>query len=240
MKTLVVVPAYNEEACLPTTLEELQALPADFEVLIVNDGSSDATGAIAEKFCAQRPGWQVVHLPVNCGIGVAVQTGYLYAAQCGRYTYVVQLDADGQHDPTTIPTLVQACQQHQWDLCIGSRFLGHQREASGTTRWRRLGIRMLQALIHGLSGVRLTDPTSGLRCAAPAAWKRFAREYPDDYPEPESAFWAVRSGLRVGEVPVTMRPRRAGASSIRRGQSLYYMAKVSLAILLDRLRAQGR
>jgi glycosyltransferase involved in cell wall biosynthesis len=240
MRHLVVIPAYNEEEALPGTVARLQELPDGFELLVVDDGSTDRTGPIAEQLVASsRVPLHVLHLPMNSGIGVAVQTGYLFAAQRGGYDYVIQLDADGQHDPASIPALVNDCATQGLDLCVGSRFLAAQEGGYQSTFARRVGIRFFSWLIRRFSGMQLTDPTSGFRCAGPRAWRRFARDYPDDYPEPESLFWCARNRLRIGEVPVRMRPRQGGLSSIRPGGSVYYMLKVSLAILLDKLRARG-
>jgi glycosyltransferase involved in cell wall biosynthesis len=238
MKNLVIIPAYNEAEALPRTLADLQALPDAYEVLVVNDGSLDPTQAVAERLArTSRLPVHVVNLPANCGIGVAVQTGYLFAAAAGRYRYVIQLDADGQHPAESIPRLVAQCEARGLDLCVGSRFLVWDREGFHSTFARRLGIRFFAALISLLSGVRVTDPTSGFRCAGPRAWACFARHYPDDYPEPESLFWCARNKLHVGELPVCMRARAGGVSSIGRAASWYYMLKVSLSILMERLRA---
>ncbi len=236
VKNLVVVPAYNEEETLPGSVEALDQLPPGYDVLIVDDGSTDATGVVAEKIAATpgRRSIRVVHLAENCGIGVAVQTGYLFAREERDYRYVVQFDADGQHDATSIPELVACCEREQLDLCVGSRFLGT--DGFRSTAARRVGIRFLSTLVRALSGRRVTDPTSGLRCAGPRAWSAFARRYPDDYPEPESLFWCLRNGLRTGEVPVSMERRRAGESSIGSLRAAYYMVKVTTAILVDRLR----
>jgi glycosyltransferase involved in cell wall biosynthesis len=237
MRHLIVIPAYNEEAALPRTLAALQELPADFDLLVVNDGSRDGTQRVAEAAAAtSRLPLHVVQLPLNGGIGVAVQTGYLFAAKRGIYYYVLQFDADGQHDAAALPELVRVCQERQLDLCIGSRFLDPPPGAFRSSFGRRLGIRFLAGVIRLLTGVRATDPTSGLRCAGPRAWQRFARHYPEDYPEPETLFWCARNRLRIGEIPVRMYARQEGASSIHGWQPLYYMLKVTLAILFDRLR----
>ena len=238
-KTLVVMPAYNEEAALPHTVATLQALPPGFDILIVNDGSRDRTGTVAEELArTSRPPVHVLHLPLNGGIGVAVQTGYLFAAKMGQYKYVIQFDADGQHDVDALAKLVAQSEAGQLDMCIGSRFLDPKAAGFKSTFSRRIGIRFFARLIRLLSGVRVTDPTSGLRCAGPRAWTRFARTYPEDYPEPETLAWCLRNGLKVAELPVTMHARQGGVSSIRLWQSLYYMLKVTLAILLDWLRPQ--
>jgi glycosyltransferase involved in cell wall biosynthesis len=237
----VVIPAFNEEACLADTLAAFRVLPAGYDVLVVDDGSHDRTAEVAERAAgsAGRPAW-VIRLPMNGGIGAAVQTGYLFARDRGGYEYVVQCDADGQHDPADVPVLVDACRRRGLDLCVGSRFLDPAMSGDRSTFLRRMGIRLFARLIGVLSGTRLTDPTSGFRCSGPRAWRRFARSYPEDYPEPESVFWCVRNGLAVGEVPVRMRPRAGGTSSIRSWRAAYYVLKVSLAILIDRLRAGER
>jgi glycosyltransferase involved in cell wall biosynthesis len=238
-RNLIVVPAYNEEETLARTVAELQALPDDYEILLVNDGSHDATGELARRLAAQSAlRLHVLHLPMNCGIGVAVQAGYLFAEQAGNYRYVIQFDADGQHDAAYIPALVAECENKNLDLCVGSRFLKAGAAEFQSTLPRRLGIGFFAWLIGLLSGVRVTDPTSGFRCAGARSWKRFARHYPEDYPEPESLFWCARNHLRIGEAPVRMRPRQGGVSSIRAGTAVYYMLKVSLAILLDWVRTK--
>jgi hypothetical protein len=180
----------------------------------------------------------VLHLPVNSGIGAAVQTGYRFAANRGTYKYVIQFDADGQHDAQAILPIVERCDRDGLDLCIGSRFLTKANGGFRSTATRRIGIRFFAWLISAMSRIWVTDPTSGLRCASPRAWRRFADHYPEDYPEPESLFWCARNGLRIGELPVTMFERQGGVSSIRRTRAVYYMAKVTLAILFDRMRGR--
>lgn len=234
---LVVIPAFNEAKALAGTISSLQSLPDEFELLLVNDGSTDETSDVAHRLVSSsRLPLHVVDLPLNGGIGVAVQTGYLFAAQQKRFRYVIQFDADGQHDARSILALVQAVGQGELDLCIGSRFLNVRPEGFRSTFLRRFGIRFLCLLISLLGRTRVTDPTSGFRCAGPRAWRGFAERYPDDYPEPESLYWCIRNRLRVGEVPVTMFERTSGRSSIRLGRSLYYMIKVTLAIAVDLLR----
>jgi hypothetical protein len=133
--------------------------------------------------------------------------------------------------------LVDACERGGLDLCIGSRFLAADAAGFRSTFARRVGIRFFAWLIGALSGVPVTDPTSGYRCAGPRVWRRFADYYPEDYPEPESLFWCARNHLKVGELPVVMHDRQGGTSSIRRLRAVYYMVKVSMSILFDRLRA---
>ncbi len=237
MRSLIVVPAYNEESSLPSTLASLQAVPEWFDILVVNDGSTDSTGKVAESFAASSPRTvHVVHLVDNCGIGAAVQTGFVFAAQTQRYRYVVQFDADGQHEAEFVQKLVQECERRGLDLCIGSRFLASDEGGFRSTRIRRIGIQFFCRLVAVLTGTRVTDPTSGLRCSGPRAWRAFANRYPDDYPEPESLFWCLRNRLSIAEIPVRMAARRGGVTSIGCLSSGYYMAKVTLAILFDRLR----
>lgn len=238
---LVILPAYNEELALPSTIAQLERLPEHFELLVVNDGSRDKTAAVArelQKTCTRK--LHLVSLPENCGIGAAVQTGYLFAARKDCYRYCIQFDADGQHNVDYILALTKTCDERQLDLCVGSRFLAGTGVGFQSTFARRIGIRFFAWLISRLSGANVTDPTSGFRCAGPAAWKNFAVRYPDDYPEPESLFWCARNGLKVGEIPVQMFERTAGSSSIKQLRSVYYMLKVTLAILVDSLRRTER
>ena len=211
MANLIVIPAYNEEEALPKTVASLQALPPEYELVVINDGSKDKTFEIAQRLAREsRLPLHVVNMPINGGIGITVQTGYLFAAQTGRYEYVIQFDADGQHDAGYIPQLVAECRSKGLDICIGSRFLDAPKDAFRSTFSRRLGIKFFAWLISSLSGVKVTDPTSGFRCAGARAWQAFAKRYPDDYPEPESLFWCARNRLRVGEIPVRMRERQGG------------------------------
>lgn len=239
-KNLIVIPAFNEEASLAGTLQSLHPLPSEYETIVINDGSQDRTGTIAEEFARNSSRRiTVLHLPFNTGIGAAMQTGFRYATQEQGYEYVIQFDSDGQHDPAFIEPLVQAAQKDNLDLCVGSRFLNPNLDAGfRSTFLRRIGIRFFAALISLLSGVRVTDPTSGFRCMGPRTWKRFAECYPEDYPEPESLFWCARSRMRIAEIPVKMHPRQHGNSSISALRTVYYMIKVSTAILVDRIRGR--
>lgn len=239
LKHLIVIPAFNEEQALPGTIAALDRLSAEFEVLIVNDGSGDRTAQVAREAAEQSEhAVHVIDLPMNCGIGAAVQSGFRFAARQGGYHYVVQFDADGQHDADSIERLIAAATENEWDLCVGSRFLTPVENGYRSTRVRRLGIRFFAMLISQLAGTRVTDPTSGFRCSGPRVWKAFADRYPDDYPEPESLFWCARNHLAIGEIPVRMHPRSHGNSSIDSLRSIYYMLKVTLAILVDRVRGR--
>jgi len=235
-RKLVIVPAFNEGAAIGSTVGTLTALP-QVDVLIVNDGSTDDTAAKAAQLSRDNPRVFYVSLPLNSGIGAAVQTGFIFAARNG-YEYAAQFDGDGQHDSQSLQDLFTFAETNDVDLCIGSRFLNLNAENFRSTPTRRIGIAFFARLISFLSGVRVTDPTSGMRVCSARVITRFACDYPDDYPEPESLFWCARHGLKVAERPATMHPRVTGVSSIRYLQSGYYMIKVTAAILLDRLRSK--
>lgn len=220
---MVIVPAYNEAKNLPGVVSRLHVSAPDCDVCVVDDGSTDETAAVAASLDAQ-----VLRLPVNLGIGGAVQAGYLWAERRG-YDVAIQIDGDGQHDPKFIPDVLAPIQDGRFELVVGSRFLGEGGFRS--TIVRRLGIRYLAAFLRLRCGAKVTDPTSGFRAAGRRAIELFARCYPPDYPEPESIAIACRAGLRVGEVPVVMEERQHGRSSIGALRTLYYLVKVSLALV---------
>lgn len=228
MKKLVIIPAYNESASIEKTVREIQNKAKDFDYVIINDCSTDNTKQICEEH-----GFNVVNLPVNLGIGGAVQTGYKYALRNG-YDMAVQVDGDGQHDPEFLERMSEHLLETGADMVIGSRFIEKQGfQSSGT---RRMGIKYFTVLIRLLTGKTITDPTSGLRLVNRDIIKLFAYDYPKDYPEPESAVAVLRRGKKVEEIPVIMRERNGGVSSISMKKSVYYMIKVSLAILIERIR----
>ena len=234
-KILVVIPAYNEAETVASVVAEVRASVPGATVLVVSDGSTDETGARAAE-----AGAVVLDLPINLGIGGAVQAGYRYAAQRG-YGVAVRLDADGQHPAAQIPRLLERLEAGDVDMVVGSRFLEAAEEgAYRSTRLRRLGIGFYAWLIGLITRRRVTDPTSGFRALNRRAILRFAERYPEDYPEPESLVYAHRLGLSVVEVPVTMAERRASTSSINAPASAYYAIKVTLAILIDLLRSHRR
>jgi len=236
-KTLVVIPAFNEEVALGPCVEKLLQACSEIDVLIVDDGSTDLTSSIAGDLAERHSSVHSLRLPHNCGIGVAVQTGLIYAKRYG-YSEAVQYDGDGQHAPQSLHLLLQEARTKQLDLCVGSRFLNSEASNFRSTKLRRVGIAFFAKLIGLLTGVRVTDPTSGYRVYGRRAIEYLADFYPDDYPEPEVLFWFAHHGLRVGEVPVSMNERMGGSSSIRRLRSAYYMAKVTLAILVARFRTR--
>jgi glycosyltransferase involved in cell wall biosynthesis len=175
-----------------------------------------------------------VRLPLNLGIGGAVQTGYRYAEAHG-YDIAVQIDGDGQHDPAFLPQLIGPVRDGQADMAVGSRFLAG-RAGFRSSKARRVGIRFLRVLIRCLTGEAVTDPTSGMRACGRRLIRTFAHYYPHDYPEPEALVVAHRTGCRIREVAVIMRPRSSGKSSIVFLAPVYYMIKVSGAILLHMLK----
>jgi glycosyltransferase involved in cell wall biosynthesis len=224
MRILAIVPAFNEARNLPAVIGGLRRAVPGLDVCVVDDGSTDGSAAVAAGL-----GVTVLRCPLNLGIGGAVQTGYLWA-QARSYDVAVQFDGDGQHDAAYLAAAVAPIAEGRAQVVIGSRFL----EGSGfrSTRLRRAGIRYLSAFLRLRCGVRVTDPTSGFRAAGRQAIALFARRYPSDYPEPEAVALARSARLRVAEIPVRMAERLHGTSSIGPWRSVYYLVKVSLALLL--------
>lgn len=227
MKILAVIPAYNEAGNIRAVIEDLKSFRGD--ILVVNDGSTDNTAEIARGM-----GAHVVSHPFNLGIGGTVQTGLKYAFENG-YDMAIQFDGDGQHRGDQIFKIVELVERGEADLVIGSRTLpgGYK---MGVARF--IGSRMFHLLIRALSGHAVEDPTSGFRCYGKKTIRLFSRFYTDDYPEVESIVTAARSGLRLVEVPVLMRGRLSGHSSITRRKSAYYMLKVTLAMVVDAMRGR--
>lgn len=225
-RVLVIVPAFNEEAAILDTVDRVRAT-GRADCLVVNDGSTDRT----EELLAES-GIPHVRLPVNLGIGGAVQTGYRYAAANG-YDYAVQLDGDGQHNPEDLDRLIAAIEESGADMVIGSRFV--EDSSYRGSRARRLGIRYFSLLIRLLTGLSVTDPTSGYRIVGRRLMERFAVRYPGDYPEVEVLVDMARLGCRVKELGVRMNPRQGGVSSITPVRSVYYMMKVTVFSLLRRV-----
>lgn len=231
MKKLIIIPAYNEAENIHKVIKSIKEFAPDFDYVIINDCSTDNTREICEKYR-----YNIVNLPINLGIGGGVQTGYKYALEHG-YDVAVQIDGDGQHDPRYLPILFDYMQQNNVDMVIGSRFIN--KEGFQSTYMRRLGSYILRKLIRLVSGKKITDPTSGLRMVNRSIIYNFCNYYPKDYPEPESIVNVLRLGYRVEEIPVEMNEREAGESSINIFKSIYYMIKVSLAILIDSLKVKG-
>ena len=211
MKKLIIIPAYNEQESIKKTVEDIMEKAPHFDYIVINDCSTDKTKEICET-----EEFNVIHLPVNLGIGGAVQTGYLYAARNG-YDIAVQVDGDGQHDPQFLSKMADYMEAEHADMVIGSRFI--DKEGFQSSEARRVGIKYFTMLIKLLTGTKITDPTSGLRMVNREIIEFFARRK-----------------KKVLEIPVIMRERSGGVSSISMKKSVYYMIKVSLAILIERIR----
>lgn len=228
-KILVIIPAFNEAGNVGNTVDEVARNPIACDILVVDDGSTDATAHEARAH-----GAIVLSLPFNLGIGGAVQTGFKYALAHG-YDVAVQLDGDGQHDAGYLDRLVAPIVSQQADMVIGSRFL---EETGGfkSSFGRRIGINFFVNLINVLTGIKITDPTSGFRAHGKRVIASFAKYYPHDFPEPEAVVVAKRASFNILEIPVLMRARQRGSSSIGNLASIYYMLKVTVAILLNMIR----
>lgn len=227
MKKLVIIPAFNEEGNLLNTINDIKENAPDFDYIIVNDCSTDETLAVCKKNKLNY-----LNLPINLGIGGAVQTGYRYAYYNG-YDFAVQFDGDGQHDAKYLSKMVSYLRETESDMVIGSRFI--EKEGFQSSFARRIGICYFTFYIKLLTGKRITDPTSGMRMINRRLLKKFTEEYPKDYPEPESVVEILANGYKVSEIPVIMKERMEGTSSISLRKSIYYMIKVSFAILIARL-----
>ncbi|MCI5698919.1 MAG: glycosyltransferase family 2 protein [Lachnospiraceae bacterium] len=228
MKKLIIIPAYNESANIEKTVRRIKERAPEFDYVIINDCSTDRTLQI----CREN-GFHVINLPQNLGIGGAVQTGYLYGYRNG-YDMAVQVDGDGQHDPAFLDEMAKYMIKEDLDMVIGSRFI--EKKGFQSSGIRRIGIRYFTFLIKILTGKTITDPTSGLRLVDRKVMELFSEQYPKDYPEPESVVAVIRRKMKVGEIPVIMHEREGGVSSISAKKSVYYMIKVSLAILIERIR----
>jgi glycosyltransferase involved in cell wall biosynthesis len=224
-RIVALVPAYDEEGAIGSVVAEIRAFDPAIDVVVVDDGSGDGTAEAAEA-----AGAVVVRLPFNLGIGAAVQTGFRYALE-QDYDVAVRLDGDGQHDPAELPKLLAPLERDEADVVTGSRFRGED----GSYRpplGRRLGITWFARLVSFLSRQRVTDTTSGFQALNRPAIALFARDYPSDYPEVEATVLLLKHRLRLAEVPVEMRERETGASSITMLSSLYYAVKVTLALFV--------
>lgn len=228
LKKLIIIPAYNESECIEKTIENIQKNVKDFDYIIINDCSTDNTREICE-----RNGFHIINLPVNLGIGGAVQTGYIYGIRYG-YDMAVQVDGDGQHDAAFLQKMADCLEETGADMVIGSRFI--EKQGFQSTGARRIGIRFFTWLIRLMTGKTVTDPTSGLRMVNRKIMAEFAKDYPKDYPEPETAVTVLHCGMKIEEIPVVMKERAGGVSSISMKKSVYYMVKVSMAIIIERMR----
>ncbi len=229
-KGLIIIPAFNEENNIGTIINEIQNCRINFDVLIIDDGSTDATAEVARSHDVL-----VVSLPFNLGIGGAVQTGFKFALRNG-YNYAIQVDADGQHNPSEIEKLFEPLKEGEFDVVIGSRYL--DKNDYQTTFFRRVGAVIFMGLNFLTTGQKIKDNTSGFRCYNRRTIEFLSKTYPDDYPEVEAIAVLGKNGFRIKEIPVRMRSRHSGSSSITNLKSIYYMIKVSLAILINVFRSK--
>jgi glycosyltransferase involved in cell wall biosynthesis len=230
---LAIVPAHNEVEAITSTIAAIHQSAPDFDVLVVDDGSTDAT---AKR--ASAAGAAVLRLPFNLGIGGAMQSGYIYALEQG-YEVAVQVDGDGQHDPRHIHDLLDRLRgDPRLNMVTGSRFLVHGGEGYRSSAPRRVGIRLFAWVVSLITGERVTDPTSGFRMTNRRGIELFARDYPHDYPEVEAILLMHAHRLQSCEIPVLMRPRLTGSSTISSTRSVYYMIKVLLAVFVGLFRAR--
>lgn len=230
MKILVIIPAYNEQDNILNTIADIKSNEKKIDYAVINDCSTDSTKEILKS-----SGANFIDLPVNLGIGGGVQTGYLYALEHG-YDIAIQFDGDGQHDAAYIKELISPIENGQADVVIGSRFI--EKEGFQSSFMRRMGIKFLSQLIYILCGVRVYDVTSGMRAVNKKMIREFAHNYAQDYPEPEAIIAAGLMKARIVEVPVRMHERKNGVSSINALKSVYYMIKVSMALIIERLTAR--
>lgn len=227
MKILVIIPAYNEEASILQVIQKLKKDCPRADYVVINDCSSDDTLLKLEDADASY-----INLPLNLGIGGGVQTGYKYALK-NNYDIAIQIDGDGQHDTKYLEDVITPIERGEADVVIGSRFI--TKEGFQSSGMRRMGINFLSGLIRLCCGTKVHDVTSGYRAVNKQGIKLYAGEYPVDYPEPEAIVKASVMGMRIKEVPVIMQERKTGKSSISAFSSVYYMIKVSLAIILCRI-----
>ncbi|GAB4001942.1 glycosyltransferase family 2 protein [Spirosoma daeguense] len=233
---LIVVPCFNEEAAITAVVREINQVKYQFglnlDILVVNDCSTDNSIAVIRKLDCLY-----LDLPVNLGIGGAMQSGYKYAFRNG-YDIAVQIDGDGQHPAGELPKILQPIIDGKSDVVIGSRFL--EKAGFQSTLARRMGINYFRKLNAMLIGRSIYDSTSGFRAFNRRTLKIVNDYYPDEYPEPESIVQFGLYNLRILEVPVVMRERQGGVSSIDTGRAIYYMMKVTLGILFVYIRLLGR
>lgn len=226
MKTLIIIPAYNEEGSIAAVIRDIHQHAPSVDVIVINDGSSDRT-----EQCAINAGARVLTLPYNVGIGGGMQTGYMYAKQHG-YEIAIQMDADGQHLAEELSKLIAKAEHY--DLVIGSRYV--ESTSYRSSHLRRIGMIFFSGLVSMVTGQRFTDTTSGFRAAGPKVIDLYSQYYPIDYPEVEALIYLKRKGCRITEVATEMRKRETGKSSITPLKSIYYMVKVTLSVLMSAMR----
>lgn len=234
MKVLIIIPAYNEQENILSTVNKIKEYSEELDYIVINDGSTDNT----EKILIEN---NIKHIKLinNLGIGGAVQTGYKYAYENG-FDIAIQFDGDGQHDINYVPNICEPILNGQADMVIGTRYLDKSSSKFQSTFMRRLGSNIISIFIKVFAGKKITDPTSGFRAVNKKVIEEFAKEYPKEYPEPESTVSLLVNGYKVEETPVNMNERTGGTSSIRLWKSVDYMVKVVLAIIIDSISLKRR
>lgn len=234
MKTLIIIPAYNEEKNILNVCKKIEKCKEKYDYIVINDGSKDNT----EKVLVEN---NINHIKLvkNLGIGGAVQTGYKYAYDNG-YDIAVQFDGDGQHDINYVKDICKPIIDQKVDMCIGTRYLEKASSQFQSTVMRRLGKNIISFVIRICCKNKITDPTSGFRAINKEIIEIFSKDYPTEYPEPESTVEILLKGYKVMEVPVSMNERQGGKSSINMWKSADYMFKVVLAILIDSMGIKKR
>lgn len=226
-KVLIIIPAYNESKNIEKVVDNLVENYPQYDYIVINDCSTDNTEEILKK-----RKYNYVSLPANLGIGGGVQSGYIYAVQ-NDYDIAIQMDGDGQHNPAFIEQLIAPIVSGDADITIGSRFI--DKKGFQTSFLRRFGNRFISLVIKLCCGVNATDTTSGFRASGRKANEFFSLNYAQDYPEPEAIVSAALNGFKMQDVPVEMNERMGGVSSINAKRSVYYMIKVSLALIICRI-----
>lgn len=227
-KVLVLIPAFNEQKNIAAVVAGIRGAAPGLDILVIDDGSTDATPALAKD-----SGAVVISMPFNVGYGAALKTGFKYAARNG-YEYLIHMDADGQHDPKSIPALLSEIQKGQADVVIGSRFLANA--GYPLTLPKRIGIKIFKAIARSVIKQPVTDPTSGFQALDRKAFQFFSKNYPSDYPDADVIIDAYLSGLRIREIPVFIYPRAFGKSMHSGLKPSYYVFKMFLSILVTLLR----
>ena len=234
MKVLLIIPAYNEQENIEKTVKKIEKSNQEIEYIVINDGSTDNTEEILKEKNINH-----IKLVNNLGIGGAVQTGYKYAFE-NNFDIAIQFDGDGQHDVNYISKVCEPLINGQADMCIGTRYLDKNESKFQSTFMRRLGSNIISIVIKIFTGKKITDPTSGFRAVNRVVIEEFAKNYPTEYPEPESTVSLLVNNYRVAEVPVSMNERDGGVSSIRIWKTADYMIKVVLAIIIDSISFRKR
>ncbi|MDI6760937.1 MAG: glycosyltransferase family 2 protein [Candidatus Brocadiaceae bacterium] len=237
-KVLVIIPAYNEKKSIGGVVRDVKTSLPEADVLVINDGSTDDTSGEARQY-----GAMVLELPCNMGLGVAVQSGLIFAQDRG-YRFVARMDGDGQHRPTELRSLLAPLEKGEADMVVGSRFLKavsvSELNEYKPSLARRIGIGLFSGLLSFLLGTRVTDPNSGLHAMNHKSISFFAKEYPPDYPEVEVRVMAHKAGLVIREIPSTMLHRTGGASSITSLKSVYIVLEMLTSTIVGMFRRTER